>query len=245
MQTLFISDLHLCSTRPDKLSTFETFLSSLNNDTDAVYILGDLFEFWHGDDDLSEFNKKIIQAIAAVSAKGIPVFFQHGNRDFLAGKVFAEITGITLLPDYKVIDLYGTKTLIMHGDLLCTDDVSYLRMRRIFNLKWGQWIFLHIPLLIRRIICARLRDVSLEKNKDKPPSIMDVSQGTVEQMLEYYKVNELIHGHTHRPAIHAFDFYEGTARRIVLGDWYESDSVLVYRKDQQRLMSVAECLNTA
>lgn len=224
---------------------FESLLSGLNNDIDALYILGDLFEFWHGDDDLTGNHQRIIQAIAGVTAQGIPVYFQRGNRDFLIGDDFSKNTGTTILPDYHVADLYGVKTLLMHGDLLCTGDVAYQTMRRIFNLAWLQWLFLQTPLNFRRSVSAWIRNYSKQENSSKSPDIMDVNQAAVEQTLQKYEVSELIHGHTHRPAIHKFELPAGPARRIVLGDWYGADSVLVYRNDQQRLMSVTDFLSSA
>ena len=245
MPSLFISDLHLCDLRPDRISVFESLLSGLHNNIDAFYILGDLFEFWHGDDDLTRNHQRIIQAIAGVTAQDIPVYFQRGNRDFLAGDDFSKRTGAIILPDYHVVELYGVKTLIMHGDLLCTGDIAYQTMRRIFNLSWLQWLFLQTPLNFRRSVSAWVRNYSKQENSTKSPDIMDVAQATVEQTLQEYGVSELIHGHTHRPAIHEFESAAGPCRRIVLGDWYETDSVLVYGNDQQVLMSVTEFLQTA
>ena len=242
MQTLFISDCHLCEARPEMIDRFETLMNSLGGTTDALYILGDLFEFWHGDDDLDGEHARIIRAINTVTAKKIPVYFQRGNRDFLAGHGFAQQTGASLLPDYHVTEIYGQRTLLMHGDLLCTDDVAYQGMRRVFSQPWLQGLYLRTPLRFRYLVSARVRKVSQQEIRQKPPQIMDVSPDTVKKTMLEHGVQELIHGHTHRPAVHNFKLTTGTARRIVLGDWYERDSVLVYRKDRQALMSVEEFL---
>ncbi len=238
MQTLFISDLHLCDSRPEMIDAFEKLLSVLGPETDALYILGDLFEFWHGDDDLSEEHLRITRALTTLTNAGIPVYFQRGNRDFLVGIRFSEITGATLLPDFHVIDLYGTRTLVMHGDLLCTDDTAYQFMRRIFSLGWLQWLYLHTGLGFRRRISARARDYSRQENRRKSPEIMDVNENSVTRAMLAHGVQDLIHGHTHRPGIHQFEIPTGAARRMVLGDWYEKGSLLLCRTDCQMLIAL-------
>ncbi|MCG8324414.1 MAG: UDP-2,3-diacylglucosamine diphosphatase [Thiotrichales bacterium] len=243
MQTLFISDLHLCESRPEKIELFEKLLAGIAGNTRALYILGDLFEFWHGDDDLSGMNRSILSALSGLTGKGIPVYLQKGNRDFLAGNEFARRTGVTLLPDYHLIELYGRKVLLMHGDLLCSDDIRYLRMRRLFNQHWLQWLFVHTPMAFRKAIARRVRGLSQGENRVKPADIMDVNQATVEQTMQAHGVLELIHGHTHRPAIHELVLDGKKARRIVLGDWYAADSVLLYTQDKQELLPVSDLLN--
>lgn len=243
MHTLFISDLHLCASRPEGIQAFITLLDSFTDELDALYILGDLFEFWHGDDDLDEVNLQILNTIQSLSAKNIPVYFQRGNRDFLVGKKFAEHTGVTILPDYHLIDLYEHRILIMHGDLLCTDDVDYLRMRRIFNIGLLQFLFVRLPMAFRQKVSARVRNVSVQQNEVKANELMDVSLSTVNEVMQTHGVTELIHGHTHRPNIHQFDLNGKKARRIVLGDWYGRDSVLYYSETEQQLLPVEEYLN--
>ena len=224
-QTLFVSDLHLDNKRPQIIATFCRFLQTLK-DTDALYILGDLFEYWIGDDNPDVGLKKVSESLREASTAGISVYFIHGNRDFLVGQQFAKFTQCKLLPEETVIDLYGTPTLIMHGDTLCTDDIAYQRYRTIIRNKWVQKTLLLLSTKQRVKFAERLRDTSKSATKDKQPEIMDVNQDTVETKLLHHDVQTLIHGHTHRPAIHEF-VYNGTAcKRIVLGDWYDQGSLL-------------------
>lgn len=239
-QTLFISDLHLCESRPEKLALFEQFMARLTGGIDALYILGDLFEFWHGDDDLTDTHLGIINVLARLTGGGTAVYFQRGNRDFLVGDRFAEATGSHLLPDHHLIDLYGRRALLMHGDLLCTDDTDYQRMRRLFNRGWLQWLYLRMPLAFRRALSSRMRRFSNRENAGKSEEIMDVSPASVIDVLQQYGVDLLIHGHTHRPAMHTIKIDGGEAQRIVLGDWYSQESVLVCRPDKLRMLSIQD-----
>lgn len=231
MTTLFISDLHLSPERPEKLALFFQFMQGPARQAETLYILGDLFEAWIGDDNTFPPNPEILAAIKDVSDSGVKIYVQHGNRDFLMGETFETLTGSTILPDPSVIDLYGEKTLIMHGDLLCTQDVDYLKFRAM--VRNPAWLadFLSKSLEERIAIAQQMRAASKEAMQDKIPVIMDVEQSTVEQTLRDHNVTQLIHGHTHRPAIHEFDLDGKTATRTVLGDWYQNENVLICEKE--------------
>jgi UDP-2,3-diacylglucosamine hydrolase len=231
MTTLFVSDLHLDPARPAITALFLQFLRTEAMEADALYILGDLFEAWVGDDVGGEPAQAVRAALKAVSASGVPVYFQRGNRDFLAGARFAADTGATLLPDPAVVNLYGEPTLLMHGDLLCTGDTAYQAFRAQVRAPAWQAQFLAQPLAAREAFAAKARAASKEHQKDvgsggAMDAITDVDADAVAQTLARYGVRRLIHGHTHRPAIHALDAGGRHARRIVLGDWYEQGSVL-------------------
>jgi len=227
MSTLFIADLHLDDSRPQITSLFEHYLQGDEvRRADALYILGDLVEAWIGDDDDAELPQRIARATRAVRDAGVPIYFMVGNRDFLLGQAFAERAGFTLLDDGTVHDLYGTPTLLMHGDALCTDDVAYQAVRR--NVRTPEWKaqVMSMPLDARRAFAAKAREDSRAHTGSTHETIMDVNAGAVAEAMRTAGVDRLIHGHTHRPAIHAFDLDGQTARRIVLGDWYEQGSVL-------------------
>ncbi len=240
MQTLFISDLHLDQSRSEKVELFINFLESLSPDVKQLFILGDLFEFWNGDDDLSDCHNSILMSLKKLSGKDIQLFVMRGNRDFLLGKQFENLTNARLLDDPTIIDLFGKKILIMHGDLLCTDDFSYQRLRKITNNLLLQKIFLLLPLWLRKKISNRGRKISQTQNKTKTLEIMDVNQSTVEEYLIEYQADELIHGHTHRQAIHEITLLEKKIKRIVLGDWYNEDSVLVYSDESIGFMRIKD-----
>lgn len=227
MNTLFISDLHLDPQRPQILALFTRFLDNLNaGETEALYILGDLFEAWIGDDEDAPAYQAISERLRAVSERGIAVNLMHGNRDFLLGPAFAARSGASLIDDPACIDLYGTPTLLMHGDILCTDDHEYQAFRRRVRDSDWQRQFLNLPLDERRRMAAGLRETSREQTAGKRPGIMDVNAQAVAQTMREAGVQTLIHGHTHRPGIHEFDLDDRPARRIVLGDWYDQGSVL-------------------
>ncbi len=227
MATLFIADLHLDDERPEITALFERYLASEEaRQADAVYILGDLVEAWIGDDDDAELPGRIARATSALRAAGVPVYFMVGNRDFMLGKSFADRAGMTLLDDGTVHDLYGTPTLLMHGDLLCTDDVAYQAVRRQVRTPEWQAQIMTMPLEARRAFAARARSDSKAHTRSTDETIMDVNQGAVEETMRAAGVKRLIHGHTHRPAIHDFPIDNVAAQRIVLGDWYEHGSVL-------------------
>ena len=227
MPTLFISDLHLCGDRPEIIELFLGFLSHRARQADALYILGDLFEYWIGDESIhhNEF-RPMVDGLRNFAASGVPLFLMHGNRDFLWGQDFEKATGGRLLTDPTIIDLYGINTLIMHGDTLCTDDTEYMAFRAMVrNEKW-QRDFLSKSVAERDQIGRSLREVSHTATAGKNTEIMDVAQLAVESVMRAHSVHRLIHGHTHRPREHVFDLDGTEARRMVLGAWYEQGSVL-------------------
>lgn len=237
MATWFISDLHLEPARPASTQILLSFLQHLGGEADALYILGDLFEYWIGDDflqtPLGQQVLPILQAIKAVTEKGIPVYVQHGNRDFLLAEQFAELAACQLLPEQQVIDLYGIPTLIMHGDLLCTDDLDYQQARLLFRSPQWQQQILALSIPERLQYAQSLRRQSQQTTQAKPEDILDANQNAIEAAMRAAQVTQLIHGHTHRPAIHEFELDGQAAKRIVLGDWYQRASFL--RVDAQGL----------
>ncbi|MBR9875445.1 MAG: UDP-2,3-diacylglucosamine diphosphatase [Vibrionaceae bacterium] len=231
MTTLFISDLHLTPSRPDITECFVTFMRTEVPKADALYVLGDLFEFWVGDDDNTPFSNQIRTEFKALTDRGVPVFFIQGNRDFLLGERFCKQTGITLLDDVCTIDLYGTKAVILHGDTLCTDDVNYQKFRKTVHQPWLQWVFNHIPWFIKKKIVAKVQSDIRDDKSSKSLDIMDVNQDEVEKVMSQHCVDLMIHGHTHRPDTHNFDVNGVKKTRIVLGDWYTQGSVLQANSD--------------
>ena len=224
--TLFISDLHLDPARPDITALFREFLATEAASAEALYILGDLFEAWVGDDDDSPDSLALIQALRQCTGSGTPVYVMHGNRDFLLGERFASNSGVTLLNDPTVIDLYGVPTLLMHGDLLCTDDTEYQAFRAQVRDPAWQATLLQKPLAERQAIAREMREASRTQTAGKPESIMDVNADTVSDYLRRHHTRQLIHGHTHRPGTHEIELDGDTARRFVLGDWYTQGSML-------------------
>lgn len=198
---------------------------------DALYVLGDLFEFWVGDDDKTPFSNQIRTEFKTLTGSGVRVFFIQGNRDFLLGKRFCKQTGITLLDDVCTIDLYGKKAVILHGDTLCTDDVDYQKFRKTVHQPWLQWVFNHIPWFIKKKIVAKVQSDIRDDKSNKSLDIMDVNQSEVENVMSQYCVDLMIHGHTHRPDTHHFDVNGVKKTRIVLGDWYTQGSVLQVNSD--------------
>jgi UDP-2,3-diacylglucosamine hydrolase len=229
MSTKFIADLHLRPEQPDMVALFVKFLheQSLDPELQALYILGDLFEAWIGDDFVPPGMDAAVNAISQLTNSGIDTYFMHGNRDFLIGDAFAAQTGCQLLPEYHVMNLYGTPTLLMHGDLLCTDDTDYLKFRKMVRNPLWQQDFLAKPVSERITIAQAARQESQQKTQQLASDIMDVNQDTVNHTMRKWQVPQLIHGHTHRPAIHELTINGTPAKRIVLGDWYEQGSVLV------------------
>lgn len=227
MASLFIADLHLDDARPHITALFERFLASDEvRHADALYILGDLVEAWIGDDDDAQLPERIARATQAVNAAGVPVYFMVGNRDFLLGEAFADRAGLQLMADGTVHELYGRRTLIMHGDVLCTDDVAYQAVRRQVRSPAWQAQILAMPLEARRAFAAKARDDSRAHTASTMETIMDVNAEAVATAMREADVTRLIHGHTHRPAVHRFELDGEPAQRIVLGDWYEQGSVL-------------------
>jgi UDP-2,3-diacylglucosamine hydrolase len=216
---LLISDLHLSSRQPETVALFLAFLERQAAGAAALYILGDLFDAWIGDGDNAPPAPAVIAGLRRLADTGTALYFQHGNRDFLIGHRFARASGCTLLPDPVVRDLHGEPTLLMHGDLLCSDDLAYLRFRRRMRSPWRRGAFLLLPLTLRRRIAARYRRRSGAATAAKPAAIMDVNPATVADYLTRHRVRRLIHGHTHRPGRHVLDLASGAAERWVLADW--------------------------
>ncbi len=220
MVSLFISDLHLGPERPELTRAFDGFCERLPAQNIArLYILGDLFEAWIGDDDDSDFAEQVTQILRRLAATGVQILCQRGNRDFLLGARFARRTSCQLLPDYQLVEESGHQALLMHGDLLCTDDRDYQRFRRKVQNPLYRWTLSHLPLSYRRNLALRWRMKSANANANKAENIMDVNLGTVAQIMAQRGTTTLIHGHTHRPASHALQLGGKPAQRLVLGDW--------------------------
>ena len=237
--TWFISDLHLDAKRPQMVQAFMQFLGTVPGQASSLYILGDLFEYWIGDDIVDSPSGQLVKPLLAglkqVSDVGVKLYFTHGNRDFLVGERFTEMTGCELLPEKHIIELDGVPTLLMHGDTLCTDDVEYQELRKMFYDPEQRARFLSLDFDARVAEANHLRKLSGEKMQEKSQEIMDVNQQTVEQVMLEAGVTQLIHGHTHRPNIHDFDLNGEAAKRIVLGDWYEQVSSLKVQNGQFNL----------
>ena len=221
MSTLFISDLHLDPNNPVLIQLAVNFLNTTAAKYDELYILGDLFNIWLGDDLIAEEFSPVIQQLQKLHNSGIKLYLMVGNRDFMMGKDFAHLIGATLLSDHHVINLYGTHTLLLHGDTLCTDDVQYQRYRLWSRNRVLQWLFRHMPLKLRQGLADKIKQKSRQQKQTKPSMIMDVNAEEVSRVMTKFGVTRLIHGHTHRPAIHNFELADKPATRIVLGDWQE------------------------
>ena len=226
MTTLFISDLHLEAERPEIGDQFIRFLQTDATEAEALYILGDLFEAWVGDDDSNAHYAIIKLAIRKLPDSGIPAYFMHGNRDFMIGRRFANETGVEILKDPYPVKMYGQKALLSHGDAMCTDDVQYQRVRLMTRDPDWQQSMLAKPLKERLRIAEEARRQSLEQKLNLSMDIMDVNQGAVMRAINEYGVDVLLHGHTHRPDVHTVDLGNRKAKRVVLGDWYSQGSVV-------------------
>jgi UDP-2,3-diacylglucosamine hydrolase len=226
LNTLFISDLHLDGANPAAIAQFEAFLSGPARAAEALYILGDLFESWVGDDDDDPDRLRVCQALRQLSAAGIACHVCHGNRDFLLGAGFAARTGCRILADPVIIERYGERVLLTHGDLLCTGDTSYQRLRSVVRDPAWQRRFLRLPLATRRMLADAARDGSRAHTGMVTADIMDASEAAVNDVLRACRLRTLIHGHTHRPGVHEFNLDGAPARRYVLGAWYEQGSYL-------------------
>lgn len=241
MPALFISDLHLCPSRPGIVRIFEGFLSGPARHAEALYILGDLFEYWAGDDDLPDpFNKRICNALRELSDSGTAVYFMAGNRDFLIGEMFANAAGLTRLDDPTIIQMQGCQTLLTHGDTLCTDDTSYQNFRATVRSPSWQQAFLGRPLGVRKAEIAAMRRESETQKNSKSMQTMDVNPGAVLQQLTFSNCTRIIHGHTHRPAHHALENEGITGERWVLPDWYERGGYLACNETGCRLRNWPE-----
>lgn len=226
--TLFISDLHLSPERPQVTRLFLDFLANQARNAQALYILGDLFDYWAGDDDIDDpHHSPVITAMRALSESGCALFVMHGNRDFLMGQGFAKASGATLLPDPVLIDLHGRRALLTHGDLQCTDDKEYQAFRSKVRDPKCQQDFLALPLSLRKAQIAALRSRSEQEKSYKDEAIMDVNAGAIADLLRSYDFPPLlIHGHTHRPGRHIVTVEGNISERIVLADWGDRGSCL-------------------
>jgi UDP-2,3-diacylglucosamine hydrolase len=231
MSIFFISDLHLEESRPDISDIFLRFLKNQAMQANALYILGDFFEFWIGDDDPSLFAHAVQQALYEATQTGLPIYFLHGNRDFLVKKKFFHRTGCLLIPEETLIDLYGIPTLLMHGDTLCIEDIAYMKARKYVRNPLVQMIFLLKSLKKRQTIVAGYREASKKHTKMSPDAIMDVTQSEVERLMHKHHVQHLIHGHTHRQAQHTFTLNHSPATRTVLGAWHDKGNALLCHDD--------------
>jgi len=239
MATLFISDLHLEPQRPQITRLFYDFLRGQARQAEALYILGDLFEVWIGDDACSPLAEEVADRLRALADSGVALHLMPGNRDFLLGKTFAARAGCQLLSDPFTIDLYGVRTLLLHGDTLCTQDVGYQRFRRIVRSAPCRRTFLALPATLRRRIAGSLRARSTAATRHKPAAIMDADPKAVVEVMRRHAVTRLIHGHTHRPAVHAVGRGGRRGERIVLGNWYAQGSVLRCTPEGYRLEILA------
>ena len=216
---LLISDLHLEEQRPDITRAFLHFLQTRARQAEALYILGDFFEVWVGDDGMSPFQHDIARALRELSDTGTRIFLMHGNRDFLIGRAFCREAGCTLLKDPSIVRLNGEPVLLMHGDSLCTLDVGYMKLRRLLRNPLSLFILRNLPLTTRRKLARKLRSESRAQTRMKAREIIDVTPDEVPRIMAEHGVRTLIHGHTHRPAEHTLEVSGQSARRIVLGDW--------------------------
>ena len=240
--TLFISDLHLSAERPSISERFFEFLHAQASRAAALYILGDLFEYWIGDDELDETHgnplaRRVAAALGQLAKRGVGIAFMHGNRDFLIGRRFGEASGARLLEDPAVEKIGGTRTLLMHGDTLCTDDLDYQAWRNVARSGDWQREFLAKTLPARRKALQALRDKSKEVVGAKPAAIMDVNEGAVREALREHSLTRLVHGHTHRPARHTLEVDGRPCERWVLPDWYETGGYLAIDETGPRLVS--------
>lgn len=216
---LLISDLHLEEQRPDITRAFLHFLQTRARGAEALYILGDFFEVWVGDDGMSPFQHDIARALRELSDAGTRIFLMHGNRDFLIGRAFCRESGCSLLKDPSIVHFNGEPVLLMHGDSLCTLDVGYMKLRRLLRNPLSLFILRNLPLTTRRKLARKLRSESRAQTRMKAREIIDVTPDEVTRIMAEHGVRTLIHGHTHRPAEHALEVSGQSARRIVLGDW--------------------------
>lgn len=243
MTTYFISDLHLHFSRPKTTQRFYKFLLNEAKEASALYILGDFFEVWVGDDINDPHDLEVMQALADYVNTGVPVFFMHGNRDFLLGKRFAEKTGCQLIPDPYCVEFYHEKIVLAHGDALCTLDVKYQRFRKFVRQSFIQNLFLKLPLIWRKKIAQNIRTQSIEEKKKNEHNVQskifyDVTPDALFKLLREQKATTLIHGHTHKPGIHHFILDNNPAKRINLGEWTE-DNITVAKLTPEKLSLVA------
>lgn len=245
MTTFFISDLHLSTSRPDKLELFQRFCAGPARRAKAVYLLGDLFEhFWVGNDDRGPGVAATLDALRACCQRNGEVYVMRGNRELMLDEGFARLTGCKLLEDETVVNIDGQAVLLMHGDLLCAKDVSYLLFRKFMETPLIRRLYLSFPYWLRAGLSHGLRPLTKKSAMKKSPFVLDVDQRAVASVMAKHKVAELIHGHTHRPGFHHFELNGQPACRIVLGDWYATPPLaLVCRDGKKELTPVEECVH--
>ena len=235
MAILLVSDLHLSPERPEVTRAFLDFLGDQASSSEALFVLGDLFEAWIGDDDTCPTGIEVQKAFKQLTDKGVALFIQHGNRDFFIGKRFCETTGATLLADEHLVEYNDRAALVMHGDTLCTDDIDYIRFRKKIRHPISKFLLLALPLRFRQKLADAMRAKSKAANANKPSAIMDVNRDAVDGVMSKHQVTTLIHGHTHRPDRHQHI----NGERIVLGDWHDLGWFLIWNKDGFTLESFA------
>jgi UDP-2,3-diacylglucosamine hydrolase len=240
LTVLFLSDVHLDVERPATIETFVDFIQREGIQAERLFILGDLFEVWVGDDEDDPRILPVLEALATLKAYEVPCYVMHGNRDFLIGEGFAKRTGCRIMSDYVTVEIYGKAMLLTHGDLLCTDDTAYMKLRTTVRDSEWQQSFLQKPIAERRAIAASMRARSKTETAAKASDIMDVNQNAVAQTMHSHGVQYLIHGHTHRPGVHRFELDGQTATRIVLGDWYDQGTVLTWDRRGFKLTSLSD-----
>lgn len=243
LRALFASDLHLCATRPAQAARFFELLARAPGRVDLVYLLGDLVEFWPGDDDDDPLHRRLVEALRTLTREGIALAVMTGNRDFLMQSRFAAETGATLLPDYHRVDVGGVPTLLTHGDLLCTRDLQYLQFRETVRAPARQAQFLGLPLTERRRIATETRAGTQQSMSAKDDYIMDAEELEVMRVMRLHGVQRLIHGHTHRPAVHHFTMDGMACERVVLGDWYDGDLIYLDSAEGQQLVSAQSLIS--
>ncbi len=236
MSTLFIADLHLSENHPKITQTFFSFLDTKVENVDALYILGDLFEVWIGDDEHTPLMDEVARKLKLYSTNnGIPIYYIHGNRDFMIGKRYAQQSSMQLLPEHHEIELYGKRVLLMHGDTLCLADMNYQKMRKVIHNPFLQSIFNLLPLHFRKKIGWKIRTASQSKKAYKNSNVMAVTQAEVERLLVKHNCKELIHGHTHQVKAHSFEIAEQQYKRYDVGDWFTNYSYLEVTTDETQL----------
>ena len=245
MDTLFVSDLHLSTERPDKIELFRQFFNGPARTANAVYILGDLFDnFWMGNDDCTPPAAEAINVLRDCCRHNDKVYILRGNRDLMLDRGFSALTGCKLLDDETVINIDGRDALVMHGDLLCTRDTKYQLFRKFMETPLIRRLYLNLPYRLRSFLSHGLQPLIKKSSDAKPAEIIDVDQTAVEAAMTRHNTAELIHGHTHKPGFHRFELNGQPARRIVLGDWYVDDSVLVCRDGEKKLLRIREYIDT-
>ena len=234
---LFASDIHLSAHRPAAVTAFTEFLAGPVRRADHLYLLGDVFDLWLGDDDDRSPHPEVETALAETVSAGVPVDLIRGNHDFLLGDAFAGRTGCRLVDEPLVVEVMGERAVLLHGDTLCTRDVEYQAFRRYARDPGNQREFLARPMEKRAREAAKIRATSNTRTRLKPEDIMDVTGDEVVRVLSECGATRMIHGHTHRPAVHELDLADGPATRVVLGDWYDRGTVLVWDEAGCRLVS--------